>query len=271
MPQLSSGVQGFLTSLGLEAAKHMRHQQIRERYKAAVQRVWADSSEAARLVLAHTNGMYVQKDERLRTGPHKHKDRIIFGVYLDDAVVRTEFDARQQMLVMALHQEGMSFDELRILHAKGDMRHRHAFPDAREGATSASPAMSTGSSAVAERTVMDEVKKLDALKRAFCLAFEDAEDAWAVLAQVRAASLDPVHPPEGAHWEVPVVWCHFYVDDVSAMEAVMARYGEAVKSQAERVGLRVRSIKVHPATPAMQGRCAFRRTGHSVPMQRQPS
>lgn len=272
MPSLSKGMQGFMASLGPEAARAMRVQQIRDRYKAAVQRAWSDSPEAARLVLAHTNGMYVAKDERRRTGPDKHKDRIVFDVYLDDAVVRTEFDARQQMLALALRQEGMSFDELRILHAKGDMRHRHAFPEVLEGeGIGAASAVHADDASMRAFTVDDEVRQLDALKRAFCLAFEDTEDAWAVLAQVKAASLDPVRVSDDRRWKIPVVWCHLYVDDVPAMEAVLARHGEAVMSQARRVGLGVRSIKVHRATPAMRGQCAFRRVGHSVPLRLQPS
>lgn len=267
MPSLAKGMQGFLASLGPEAAKMMRVQQIKDRYRAAVERTWADSSEAARLVLAHTNGMYVQKDERPRTGPDKHRDRIIFGVYLDDAVVRTEFDARQQMLAFALRQEGMSFDELRILPARGDMRHRRAFPDVLEGGAPAAPAAPRP----AAFTVDEEVKRLDALKRAFCLAFEDVEEAWAVLAQVRAASLEEVRPPEGRRWKLPYYRCHLYVEDVPAMEAVIARHGDAVKSQARRVGLGVSALAAHRATPAMRGQCAFRRAGHSVPLRVQPS
>lgn len=250
----------------------MRVQQINDRYRAAVERTWADSPEAARLVLAHTNGMYVQKDERPRIGPDKHRARIIFGVYLDDAVVRTEFDARQQMLTFALHQEGMSFDELRIMHARGDMRHRHPFAEYAEEARSDGAVLARSELASAEARKADqETRWLDALKRAFCLVFPDTEDAWAVLSQVRGAALDAVRGSQEARASSAPVWCHLYVEDVPAMQTVLALHGDAVKSQARRVGLRVQEFFVHQATPAMRGQCAFRRTGHSVPLRVQPS
>ena len=270
MQSLSSGMQGFMATLGPEAARAMHIQQIRDRYRAAVQRTWSDNPAAARMVLAHTNGMYLQKDDRRRIGPDKHKDRIIFGVYLDDPVVRTEFDARQQLLALALRQEGMGFDELRILPATRDMRHRRAFPDVAEGAP-AQPTPQEDPATAETRRAAEQVARLDALKRAFCLAFEDAEEAWAVLAQVQGASLDEVRGNQDMRTSRAPLWCHLYVRDVPAMQAVLARYGDAVKSQGRRVGLRIRGFMVHPATAAMQGQCAFRRAGHSVPLRNQPS
>ena len=270
MERLSSLSRQFLGSLGPEAAKMMRIQQIKERYRTAVQRTWRDNPAAAQLVLAHTNGMYVAKDERLRTGPDKHKDRIVFGVYLDDPVVRTEFDARQQLLVFALHQEGMSFDELRILPTKWDMRQRHAFPEF--WGEEAPPAAATASAA-AVRRIEDDTLRLDTLKKAFCLAFEEADEAWAVLERIEGAAFDVVRRPDeaAAPEHCQSYWCHVYVEDKEAMKAVLRAHGAAVKSKAYRLGLRIRAFVVHQATPSMAGQCAFRRAGHSVPLKVHPS
>ena len=46
----------------------------------------------------HTNGIYIAKDERPRKGPDRHKDWWVFGMYLDDAMARTEVDAWQSVL-----------------------------------------------------------------------------------------------------------------------------------------------------------------------------
>lgn len=269
MESLSTLSKQFLGSLGPEAAKMMRIQQIKERYRVAVKRTWRDNPAAADLVLAHTNGMYVTKDDRLRTGPDKHKDRIIFGVYLDDPVVRTEFDARQQLLVFALHQEGMGFDELRILPAKWDMRQRHAFPEY----WGEQPAAPVAASTTSRSRPAEDVHRLDTLKKAVCLAFEDDDDAWAVLERIEGAGFDVVRVPaeEGQTEHSQAYWCHVYVEDPAAMKAVLIAHGEAIKSKAYRLGLRLRAFVVHQATPSMTGQCAFRRTGHSVPLTVHPS
>ena len=269
MERLSALSKQFLGSLGPEAAKMMRIQQIKERYRVAVKRTWRDNPAAADWVLAHTNGMYVAKDERLRTGPDKHKDRIIFGVYLDDPVVRTEFDARQQLLAFALRQEGMGFDELRILPAKWDMRQRHAFPEY----WGEQPAASAAASAATRPRAAEDVHRLDTLKKAVCLAFEDSDDAWAVLERIEGAGFDAVRAPaEMAQSEHnQAYWCHVYVEDPTAMKAVLTAHGEAIKSKAYRLGLRLRAFVVHQATPSMAGLCAFRRAGHSVPLTVHPS
>lgn len=269
MERLSALSKQFLGSLGPEAAKMMRIQQIKERYRVAVKRTWRDNPAAADWVLAHTNGMYVAKDDRLRTGPDKHKDRIIFGVYLDDPVVRTEFDARQQLLAFALRQEGMSFDELRILPAKWDMRQRRAFPEY----WGEQPAACAAAPAEARPRAAEDVQRLDILKKAVCLAFEDADDAWAVLERIEGAGFDAVRAPaEMAQSEHnQAYWCHVYVEDPTAMKAVLTAHGEAIKSKAYRLGLRLRAFVVHQATPSMAGLCAFRRTGHSVPLTVHPS
>lgn len=267
MERISSLSKGFLGSLGPEAAKMVRVQQIKERYRAAVVRTWRDNPEAAQLVLKHTNGMYVAKDDRLRTGPDKHKDRIIFGVYLDDPVVRTEFDARQQLLAIALRHEGMSFDELRILPAKWDMRQRHAFPEL-WGQAEARPLTAAAAQTAG---IDDEAKRLDMLKRAFCLAFDDADQAWAVLEKVEGAGFDAVRTGQEGRECYQAYWCHLYVEDVPAMKTVLTAHGEAVKSKARKLGLRLRAFVVHQATPSLAGQCAFRRMGRSLPLRVHPS
>lgn len=267
MERISSLAKGFLGSLGPEAEKMMRIQRIKERYRAAVVRTWRDNPDAARLVLMHTNGMYVAKDERLRTGPDKHKDRIIFGVYLDDPVVRTEFDARQSLLAFALRREGMSFDELRILPAKWDMRQRHAFPEL-WGDEPARPLSAENAQAMG---VDDEAQRLDTLKRAFCLAFDDDERAWAVLEKMEGAGFDEVRGAADGRECFQSYWCHVYVEDVPAMKAVLAAHGAVVKSKARRLGLRIRAFVVHQAPASLAGQCAFRRVGRSTPLRVHPS
>lgn len=276
MQSLSTGLNALIGDMGPVAAAALKRARNKERYRAAVQRTWRARPEVAQFVLKHTNGIYIAKDERPRKGPDKHRDRWVFGMYLDDAAARTEVDAWQSVLLEALRLEGMSIDELRFLPAKWDMRKRHLFPELwGEQPYASAPTAAAGDERMAER---DESRALDKVKTAVCLVFENVEQAWAFLEQVRGARLEEVllrEPDEhgrrrdGKTLNRKSYWLVLYVDDAAGMERIVEAYGDAIRSQARRLGLRIRKIAVRPAPPQLADLHAFQRQGPSMPLRRE--
>jgi hypothetical protein len=60
-----------------------------------------------------------------------------------------------------------------------------------------------------------------------------------------------------------------FVDDPEGMGRIVDAYGGAIRSQARRLGLRIRKIAVRPATPEMAGCHSFQRQGRSLPLKRE--
>ncbi len=270
MQSLSTGLNALTDSLGPKAAAALKRSRNKERYRAAVERAWRGRPEVARLVLMHTNGIFIAKDERPRRGPDRDRDWWVFGIYLDDAMVRTEVDAWQSVLLTALRQEGLSVEELRFLPAKWDMRQRRLFPELWDEDASGAAERPEGRSLQGR----DESRALDVVKRAVYLVFEDTEQAWAFLEQVRGASLDEVlatndgaeeEPREGCRQGEKRYWLTFYVDDTEAMKRLVHSFGGAIVSRARRLGLRIRGISVRQAGPDLAGMRTFQRQGASVP------
>lgn len=284
MQSLATGLSALVADLGPEAAAALRRSRNKERYRAAVERTWRARPEVGRFVLAHTNGIYIARDERPRKGPDKHRERWVFGIYLDEPAARTEVDAWQAVLLQALQAEGLTVDELRFLPAKWDMRKRKLFPELTEGgAAGGAGAGPTGAGPAGKAPARvwreeDESRGLDIVKTATCLAFEDIDLAWAFLEQVRGAVLDEVllrEPTEtgsrrdGKIQDRKNYWLVLFVDDPEGMGRIVDAYGGAIRSQARRLGLRIRKIAVRPATPEMAGCHSFQRQGRSLPLKRE--
>lgn len=272
MPSVFSELSQFARNLPPEAAAALKRARNKERYRAAVERTWRNRPEVARFVLAHTNGIYIAKDERPRKGPDRHRDWWVFGIYLDDAAARTEVDAWQSVLLQALNAEGLSVDDLRFLPAKWDMRARKLFPElSGDGADEAVVAAPWA----ARHREEEASRGLDIVKCAVCLVFEDTERAWALLEKVRGAALDEVllrEPRAGGSRRderrsgQKGYWLTLYVDDVEGIERLVAVFGDAIRDRARRLGLRIRKIVVRKAPPSLAGRCAFCRQGRSIPL-----
>ena len=272
MPSVFSELSQFARNLPPEAAAALKRARNKERYRAAVERTWRNRPEVARFVLAHTNGIYIAKDERPRKGPDRHRDWWVFGIYLDDAAARTEVDAWQSVLLQALNAEGLSVADLRVLPAKWDMRARKLFPElSGDGADEAVVAAPWA----ARHREEEASRGLDIVKCAVCLVFEDTERAWALLEKVRGAALDEVLLREpradGSRRDErrsgqKGYWLTLYVDDVEGIERLVAVFGDAIRDRARRLGLRIRKIVVRKAPPSLAGRCAFCRQGRSIPL-----
>ena len=271
MQTLGTELDRTIAGLGPEAAAALKRSRNKDRFRAAVERTWRLRPDVGRFVLMHTNGIYIAKDERPRKGPDRHKDWWVFGMYLDDAMARTEVDAWQSVLLMNLEQEGFAVNELRFFPAKWDMRQRRLFPELwEEGESARVPGNRDG------LKYQDEARALDIVKRAVFLVFEDTELAWALLEKVRGASVREMFAA-GSTGETAVrdgkrqgekrYRLLLYVDDVAQTKPIMEAYSEAIRSRARLLGLRLGSIWVRKAPPLLAGKHAFKRTGASEPLR----
>lgn len=153
----------------------------RAAYLRAVRATWSHSAAAAEMVLDHTNAFYVRRDDRPRIGPDADKPYIVGEVCIHDSTVRSEVNARLEMLKGALMDEGVDVDDLRIVTSTWGMKRRHPF--AGQGTQAADPAPRQAGG----RRLGSRAAGLQTVKRAFCLVFGEAAES--VLAQVGAASL----------------------------------------------------------------------------------
>lgn len=136
MRRFSDAVKTLLSRMegeNLVAAREMR--------RAAVNDVWASSvravfKEASSFVLAHVNAVYVMSAEqgakvRRFDRPADTQGGVPNGnvlvVYSDDSMVRSELDARQELLKMKFRDRGEHIAALKIIPATGGMRARHPF------------------------------------------------------------------------------------------------------------------------------------------------
>lgn len=271
MQTLGTELDRTIAGWGPEAAAALKCSRNKDRFRAAVERTWRLRPDVGRFVLMHTNGIYIAKDERPRKGPDRHKDWWVFGMYLDDAMARTEVDAWQSVLLMNLEQEGFAVNELRFFPAKWDMRQRRLFPELwEEGENARVPGNRDG------LKYQDEARALDIVKRAVFLVFEDTELAWALLEKVRGASVREMFAAgptgetaarDGKRQGEKRYRLLLYVDDVAQTKPIVEAYSEAIRSRARLLGLRLGSIWVRKAPPLLAGKHAFKRTGASEPLR----
>lgn len=271
MQTLGTELDRTIAGWGPEVAAALKRSRNKDRFRAAVERTWRLRPDVGRFVLMHTNGIYIAKDERPRKGPDRHKDWWVFGMYLDDAMARTEVDAWQSVLLMNLEQEGFAVNELRFFPAKWDMRQRRLFPELwEEGENARVPGNRDG------LKYQDEARALDIVKRAVFLVFEDTELAWALLEKVRGASVREMFAAgptgetaarDGKRQGEKRYRLLLYVDDVAQTKPIVEAYSEAIRSRARLLGLRLGSIWVRKAPPLLAGKHAFKRTGASEPLR----
>lgn len=129
MADLGSGLRQLLQSLGAAGAQAARSQRVAEvhvRWKCAVEAVYRDS---ASLVLDHTNGVYIMKPEQANDpmAARVPAGKTLLVVYCDDAMIRSDIDARQEMLKIRLNEQGEHVALFSIKPARFDMKARHPF------------------------------------------------------------------------------------------------------------------------------------------------
>lgn len=135
MRKLSDCVSEFMDSLSPDHRKIAQAAYNNQKYKNAILGIWK-SQEAARLILEKTNAFYVRRDTTKRIkksykeNPHKtgtSSGDVVCEICLEDSMVLSELDTHREILAFALRSNGLTFDELKLVHSKGPMRERHPF------------------------------------------------------------------------------------------------------------------------------------------------
>lgn len=117
MKRIGEGIRECLDAVNASdeaSRKARRAAEVQQAWRAAVERVYKD---AAAFVLGHINAVYFLREE----------DRVCATVYADDSLVRSDIDARQEFIKMALADTGERVDTFRILASRFSMKDRHPF------------------------------------------------------------------------------------------------------------------------------------------------
>lgn len=266
MRSLSGELSKSLQQLDPGFARQVRIARNKAAYINAVVRVCGGNTAMAALILAHTNAVYIRKDDSLRKGAEKTRPYILCEVCLDDALVRSEVNIRQEILKVALAHEGISFDEFRIITAKGGMRSRHPFSRHAEALLSgdASALADVGiqvARPVQVESASEKTANLENVKRALILVFGDLSDA--VLASIEAADISLAVMGsfgDGRLSSRPTYWLRLYSSD-ERIRALLTENAPAIVSRAREIGLRIRRLEVCASEGPMRGRSAFPRMG----------
>lgn len=186
MADLGSGLQQLLRSLGasgVQAARSQRVAEVHVRWKCAVEAVYRDS---APLVLDHTNGVYIMKPEQANDpiAARVPAGKTLLVVYCDDAMIRSDIDARQEMLKIRLNEQGEHVALFSIKPARFDMKARHPFREeaaraaqqAAQAARTPEPLISSEAAArLREQAACVEDKRL---RESILKALEASEKPW---------------------------------------------------------------------------------------------
>lgn len=140
MARLGDGLQQLLQGLGeqgAQAAKSRRVAEVHVRWRMATEAVYGPS---APLILDHTNAVYIMRPDKANdpAAARVPRGKTLLVVYCDDAMVRSDLDARQEMLKMHLNRQGEHVEAFSIKPARFDMKARHPFREDAQRATAAS-------------------------------------------------------------------------------------------------------------------------------------
>ena len=120
MRRLGEGIGDLLSRMdaGDESMRKARRAAlVQSAWKSAVEKVYKD---AAPFILGHINGVYVSREGGASC----------LTVYSDDSLVRSDIDARQEFLKMALVEVGERIDTFRIVASRFGMKARRPYADA---------------------------------------------------------------------------------------------------------------------------------------------
>lgn len=247
MANLGHEASRLIAQMNPDAAKFLKAAKNRDAYVRAAQCAWRDNEAAARLVLAHTNAFYVRRDERPRKGPDKDKPYMLGEICIDDPVIRSDVNARRELLKLELAYGGIHVDEVRIIPAKMGMKERHPFAEiAKLGFQGADmcDVGRRGAGRAPEAALKDDEEGLVALRRVLCLVF--GEKAHIISKKVASARLEPVRFDGQAERRTlrQSYWMHVYTDD-SQLVKLMKTYEREIISRSREIGINVRAIQFH--------------------------
>lgn len=183
MKKIGAGVKELMAALGGTddvARKAARAAEVNVVWRNAVEAVYGD---AASLVLAHVNAVYILDADAVVAGsrdgssrarpipeagncrpPQSKKQQPAGGaqlvVYSDDSLIRSDIDARQEFLKMRLREQGEHVETFKILPSRFDMKARHPFV-AKEDAGAAQSLRSAGGEAPSEPLTPQQREQLE--------------------------------------------------------------------------------------------------------------
>ena len=132
---LLSVLEKELGGMPASAIQSQRVAEVHQRWKTAVEHVYGGSSG---LILDHTNAVYIMSPEASNDPAAKKVSpgKTLLVVYSDDAMVRSDIDARQEFLKMRLNEQGEHVEVFSIKASRQGMKSRHPFKDGIFGASS---------------------------------------------------------------------------------------------------------------------------------------
>lgn len=128
MQSVGTAVSNLLAESFPELAAALRIARNNEKFAVAVRKAWAKDPGVADFLLSHTNAMFFEKDRAPRKGVGKNDVRHDLCVYVDDSLANSELNARRELLVLMLAQEGIHFQNFNIRFATRSMKDRRLFP-----------------------------------------------------------------------------------------------------------------------------------------------
>lgn len=155
MKKLATDIQRLLATLtgdDEQARINLRANQVRERYKSAIESVYRDG---AALFLAHTNNVYITMKDGVRT----------LIVYVDESIFAAELNAQRELIRLRLLELfGEDVEQFEIFVSRGPYKGNHPYlldqDGAREEAPAAIPLDESERAFVAEAVASIEDRKL---------------------------------------------------------------------------------------------------------------
>lgn len=132
MQSIATGITNYIASLDPEEAKAMKTAEYNAVFAESVRELLRRSPDAAEYLLAHVNAIYFVKDRTPRKSSAGDADPVVLKVVLDDSASRVELNAYRELLALEMHKRGFRFERVEIIPAKGNMRQRRLYPDARD-------------------------------------------------------------------------------------------------------------------------------------------
>lgn len=133
MKRLSNCIDDFMDVLSIDNRKIAQAAFNNQQYKNAVLNIWK-SHDASDLILTHTNAFYIRRDYSKKVKKSAQdgvfsssSGDVVCEIYLEDSIILSELNAHREILAFALRTNGLTFDELKLIHSKGSMRMRHPF------------------------------------------------------------------------------------------------------------------------------------------------
>ena len=119
--ELLSGSMDDAAKDASSAKKAKRALQVRSMYKTVIEQVLASDPRGARVLLEHTNAVYIIHEER------RGQDRKVLIVYVDEGVFAAELNGRREVIKMKFGLMGEELAEFRILVSRGEYKRNHPF------------------------------------------------------------------------------------------------------------------------------------------------